>query len=70
MVTPVGGVHRQARLGDGECLDLALLVDGDDGSMCGRIQVKTGDVLDLGSRGRGIGSLEYADPMWRRRWAS
>jgi hypothetical protein len=39
--------HRQHRLGTVEGLDLALLIDAQDQSMIGRVQVETDNVTDL-----------------------
>jgi hypothetical protein len=56
-------LHRQARLGPVEGLNLALLVDRQHHSMSRRIDVQPDDVLDLGGE-LGIGrQLEAADLM-------
>ena len=57
------GLERQAGLGAVERLDLALLVDGDDHGVLGRVHVEADDVLDLGGEGGVLGALEGAQAM-------
>ena len=45
--TGAAGLHRQARLGAIEGLDLALLVDRKDDGMGGRINVEADDILEF-----------------------
>ena len=56
-------LHGQARLSAVECLDLALLVDGEDDGMSGWIDVETDDVAQLGDEPRISGELELLDPV-------
>ena len=56
-------LHRQARLGAIEGLDLALLVDREDDGVSRRIDVEADDVLELGGEVRIVGQLELAHPM-------
>ena len=58
-------LHRQARLGAVERLDLALLVDREDDRMGGRIDVEADDVLELLGELRVVRQLERADAMRR-----
>ena len=51
-------LHRQARLGAVERLDLALLVDREDNGMGGRIDVEANDVLELLGKLRVVRQLE------------
>ena len=60
------GLDRQARLGAVERLDLALLVDGDDDGVLGRVHVKADDVLDLLDEIGIVGALERAQAMGLR----
>src|SRR6201982_1097547 len=57
------GLHRQARLGTVEGLDLALLVNGEDDRVGRRIDIKTDDVLEFLCKLRVIRQLEGAQPV-------
>ena len=57
------GLHRQARLGTVEGLDLALLVNGEDDRVGRRIDIKTDDVLEFLCKLRVIRQLEGADAV-------
>ena len=59
----LAGLERQAWLGPIKRLDLALLVDGDDDSMSGRVHIETNDILDLLGEFWIIGALERPQPM-------
>ncbi len=56
-------LHRQARLGTVQGLDLRLLVDAEHHGMGGRIDIETDDVADLGGELRIVGQLESADAV-------
>ena len=56
-------LHRQARLGAVQRLDLALLVDRQHDGVGGRIDVEPDDVAQLGGELRIVGQLELAHPM-------
>ena len=56
-------LHRQARLGAVERLDLRLLVDRQHQRMLGRIDIEADDVLDLGGELRIVRQLEGAHPV-------
>ena len=58
-------LHRQARLGAVERLDLALLVDREDDGMGGRIDVEADDVLELLGELRVVRQLEGPDAVRR-----
>jgi hypothetical protein len=51
-------LHRQARLGTVERLDLRLLVDREHNGMGRRIEVEPDDVPELGGKGRVVRQLE------------
>jgi len=51
-------LHRQARLGAVERLDLALLVDRQDHRVSGRVDIQADDVADLGREQRVVQELE------------
>jgi hypothetical protein len=59
------GLHRQARLGAVERLDLALLVDRENNGMVGRIDVETDDILELGGEVRIVRQFERANAVRR-----
>ena len=56
-------LHRQARLGAIECLDLALFIDRENDSMRRRIHVETDDVSQLVGELRVVGQLEQTCPV-------
>ena len=56
-------LHRQAGLGAIESLNLTLLVNRENNSVIGRIDVEPDDVLELGGKGRVIGQLELIHPV-------
>jgi len=56
-------LHRQARLGSIEGLDLALLVDREDNGMIRGIDIEADNVLELGGKGRIIRQLELPHLM-------
>jgi hypothetical protein len=56
-------LHRQARLGAIERLNLALLIDRQNDGMVRRIEIKADDVTQLGNKMRVIGQLELTHPM-------
>ena len=58
-------LHRQARLGAVERLDLALLVDRQHDGMGRRIDIEADDVVELLGEGRVVGQLEGAPAMRR-----
>ena len=58
-------LHRQARLGAVERLDLALLIDREHDGMGGRIDVEADDVLELVGELRIVRQLERPDPVRR-----
>jgi hypothetical protein len=57
-------LHRQARLGAVERLDLAFLVDAEDHGMGRWIDIKANDILELVGESGVVGDLERAHPMW------
>ena len=59
-------LHRQARLGAVERLDLRLRVERQDDRMLGRRDVQADHVLDLGGERRIGGQLEASHPMRRQ----
>jgi hypothetical protein len=56
-------LHRQARLGPIERLDLALFVHGQHDRMGRRIDLQTDDVLELGGELGILGQFEALDPV-------
>ena len=56
-------LHRQPRLGAVERLDLALLIDGQNDRMGGRIDIKPDNVAQLVDQPRAVGKLELMDPV-------
>jgi hypothetical protein len=56
-------LHRQARLGAVERLDLALLIDRQDDGVVRRIDIEPDDVAQFGDELRVIGQLELTHPM-------
>ena len=59
----LAGFQRQTGLGAIKGLDLALLINGHDDSVGGRVHVEADDILDLGGEGRVLGLLEGAEPV-------
>jgi hypothetical protein len=57
-------LHRQARLGSVERLDLRLLIDAEDDGVGRRVDVEADDVLHLVGERRIVGQLERPEPMW------
>src|SRR3984957_16771894 len=57
-------LHRQARLGSVERLDLALLVDGKDNSVRRRIDIEPDHVAQLVNERGVFGELELPDAVW------
>jgi hypothetical protein len=51
-------LHRQARLGTIESLDLALLIDREDHRMSGRVNIEADDIAQLFHEPRIVGQLE------------
>ena len=64
------GLHRQARLGAVERLDLALLVDAQHQRLLGRVEVQPDDVGQLLGEARVVGELERSHPVRLRPCAS
>src|SRR5437764_1205746 len=56
-------LHRQTRLSAIKRLNLALLVDGQDNGVVGRIDVETDDLVQFGCKLRIVGQLELAHPV-------
>jgi hypothetical protein len=56
-------LHRQARLGAVECLDLAFLVDAEHDRLLGWVEVEANDVGQLLGEARVVGELERPDPV-------
>ena len=56
-------LHRQARLGAVQRLDLALLINRQNDGVVGRIDIQADDVAQLGDELRVIGQLELTHPM-------
>src|SRR6516225_9614051 len=61
--TGAAALHRQARLGAIESLDLALLIERKDHRMGGRIDVEADDVLELLGKPRVVRQLEGPDAV-------
>ena len=56
-------LHRQTRLGAIKRLNLALLIDRQDNSVVGRIDVEADDLVQFGGKPRIVGQLELAHPV-------
>jgi dihydroxyacetone kinase len=58
--TGAAGLHRQARLGAVERLDLALLIDREHDGMRRRVDIEANDISELLGELRVLGELEGA----------
>jgi hypothetical protein len=56
-------LHRQPPLGAIEGLNLALLIDGQDNGMVGRVDVEADDLVQFSGKLRIVGQLELTDPV-------